>query len=142
MSLNHPIHPWYGPCDRQGEYDSCSECVRVVSDLKAENSRMRHYGLQAIRLFSKPLPHLGAVNASLEMAFQPDLASSKGAVMQKLFVAFDRDGNFIAGIATTNEDAVRTSVDEWKERGLIVKELGSIQEFNRLASESSDEYVE
>lgn len=26
---NHPIHPWYGPCDAMGTNDECSECQRV-----------------------------------------------------------------------------------------------------------------
>jgi hypothetical protein len=30
---DHPVHPWYGPCDASGPKDNCAECQQVVKVL-------------------------------------------------------------------------------------------------------------
>lgn len=38
---NHPIHPWYGPCDALGNDGECCECQRVAREVNADLERFR-----------------------------------------------------------------------------------------------------
>lgn len=37
---DHPIHPWFGPCDQLGRAGVCSECINVVQACQSQMTRM------------------------------------------------------------------------------------------------------
>lgn len=78
----HPIHPWYGPCDRFGPEQSCSECLDVVTqrdqrirELVAENTQFRAV-LESVALPPYPDSNLASLLTTLRSQAQEVLKQS------------------------------------------------------------------